>query len=174
MPDTYWTAGTDPNDIVNTNSGNVGIDTTTPDGKLVVSNDGANGLEVFPDANAGTVTILQSFDRTGSEYTPMTASSLQFRVNTGTLAGGVSEKVRVTEDGKVGINTADPANEFHTIGNGRFSKVDANASMAVAYDLSVPGNLPADIPVGAINFQANLSGTPTLNRSGARIKAASA
>jgi hypothetical protein len=47
--------------------GNVGIGTDSPDGKFVVSNGGAEGIEFFPRASAG-VNSTQHYNRSGSAY----------------------------------------------------------------------------------------------------------
>ena len=63
-------------------SGNVGIGTTSPNGKLNISNGGANGLEIDPTQSSGSVTLLQSYNRSSSAYTTIrfNTSSYQFQI----------------------------------------------------------------------------------------------
>ena len=57
----------DANNLVITNTGNVGIGTDDPDGKFVVSNGGAEGIEFFPAASSA-VNTTQHYNRSGSAY----------------------------------------------------------------------------------------------------------
>lgn len=67
-------------------SGNVGIGTTSPQTKEVVSNGGANGYEVNP-AN-GTGTKVSSYNRTFSVYTPLTLDNDSLLINQNGIAIG--------------------------------------------------------------------------------------
>jgi len=57
-------------------SGNLGIGTTNPSQKLVVSNAGAEGLEIGPTAIASGSALI-SYNRSGAAYTQLTASALR-------------------------------------------------------------------------------------------------
>jgi len=58
-----------------TSDGNVGIGTTTPVGKLVVSNAGAQGLEFLPNATYGET--IQAYNRSGAVFTNLALISAQ-------------------------------------------------------------------------------------------------
>ena len=77
-------------------TGNVGIGTDNPQGKLVVS-DGSNGLEFNPNSNNAIV----SYNRTTSAYAPngLQGSTVQIRI------GGVGTALHVHSDGNIGIGT---------------------------------------------------------------------
>jgi hypothetical protein len=77
-------------------SGNVGIGTNNPEGKLVVSN-GSTGLEFNPN-NAQAIV---SYNRVTSAYAP---NGLQGST-IGLYIGGVGEALRITSTGNVGIGT---------------------------------------------------------------------
>lgn len=63
--------------------GNVGIGTSTPVAKLAISDAGVNGFEVDPVTGIGGGTNLQSYNRSGAAYTPLTTLSSTFSVRTG-------------------------------------------------------------------------------------------
>ncbi|MET3020956.1 hypothetical protein [Flavobacterium hydatis] len=72
--------------------GNVGIGTAKPSQKFVVSNDGAEGLEVYLEKSLKIVG-LQSYDRTGNAYSKMQLDASQFsfmhgNVGIGTITTG--------------------------------------------------------------------------------------
>jgi hypothetical protein len=81
-------------------SGNVGIGTTTPQGKFVVSNNGAAGLEITPDGLASNP-ILVSYNRSTSAYGQLSFDSdfVVFRTN------GTTEQARITSAGLLQFNS---------------------------------------------------------------------
>ena len=90
------------------NGGNIGIGTTSPNGRLNVSNGGANGLEIDPTQSSGATTLLQSYNRSGSAYTlmRMNAGSYEFQI-------ADSTKMRIASNGRVGIGTTVPVALLH-------------------------------------------------------------
>lgn len=86
--------------INNTNTGNVGIGTTTPMQKLSVSNNGAEGLEVYLGSPVGLVG-LQSYNRVTNTY-----SRMQFDASNFTFSKG-----------NVGIGTSNPMQKFAVSNN---------------------------------------------------------
>jgi hypothetical protein len=86
--------------------GNVGIGTSNPSYKLVVSNNGADGLEVIPGTNTSGVVNLLAFNRSGGTYSDMRfdGNNLIFYTN------GVGERMRITSGGNVGIGVSGTAN----------------------------------------------------------------
>ena len=79
-------------------AGNVGIGTSSPSNKLVVSNSGANGFEF--DAVNGT---LLSYNRSTSAY-----SGLNFNASQIVSYISGTEAMRITSGGNVGIGTSSP------------------------------------------------------------------
>jgi hypothetical protein len=81
-------------------SGNVGIGTTSPSNKFVVSNNGAAGLEITPDGLASNP-ILVSYNRSTSAYGQLSFASdfLVFCTN------GVTEQARITSAGLLQFNS---------------------------------------------------------------------
>jgi hypothetical protein len=84
-------------------SGNVGIGTTNPQQKLVVSNGGAEGLEISPNAIASGSALI-SYNRSGAAYTQLTASALRHVwQNSGT------EAMRIDSSGNLGLGVTPSA-----------------------------------------------------------------
>ena len=92
-------------------SGNLGIGTTTPPYKLVVSNGGASGIEFGP-AFSGTANLIQSYNRSGAAYVATVYDAELHRFNT----IGV-EKMRLDADGNLGIGTSSPAAKLDVSAN---------------------------------------------------------
>lgn len=80
-------------------NGNIGIGTTNPQQKLVVSNNSAEGFEVYLDP-AASVVGLQSYNRTTYGYSKMQLDASQFSFMYG----------------KVGIGKLNPSNELDVNG----------------------------------------------------------
>ena len=94
------------------NVGNVGIGTTTPARKFVVSNGGASGIEIKPNYVAGVNEIL-SFDRTtgATAYETMrfNGGDFEFQID-GTT------RVVIDDDGAMGINITGPTQKLDVDG----------------------------------------------------------
>jgi hypothetical protein len=89
------------------NDGNVGIGTSTPQGSLSISNNGAEGIEFFPGNQSGLNTT-QHYNRSGTAYVvnKIIASDHRFNI-------GGTEKVRINSSGFVGIGTSSPLDLLH-------------------------------------------------------------
>ena len=83
-------------------SGNIGIGTSTPVYKLVVSNGGAAGIEIHPEY-ATDANLIQHYDRTASAYMDVNHIAQNHRFGRGAV-----EHMRITSAGKVGIGTTSP------------------------------------------------------------------
>jgi hypothetical protein len=94
------------NASASTSSGNVGIGTTSPAYKLVVSAAGASGIEFGP-AYSGTANLTQHYSRSGGVYVDAVNDAAQHRFNiTGT------EAMRIDSSGNVGIGTSSPSSKL--------------------------------------------------------------
>ena len=87
----------------------MGIGTTSPTRKFVVSNGGASGIEIEPNYVSGVNEIL-SFNRTpgATAYETMRFNGGDFQFQT-----SGSEKMRITSGGRVGIGTTNPTANLH-------------------------------------------------------------
>ena len=90
--------------------GKVGFGTTNPAQNFVVADaTNGNGVELVPGATA----TIQTYNRGTSTYTNLNIDTLETRVRSfgATIfnnGSGLSESMRVTSDGDVGINTTSP------------------------------------------------------------------
>ena len=92
-------------------SGNVGIGTSSPNGKLTISNSGAGGFEFTPDTTAFSVAnsnYIASYDRSASAYRDIVFD----------LGGAENQSIRFKAGGNVGIGTSSPDNTLHVDASG--------------------------------------------------------
>lgn len=85
-----------------TSSGNVGIGTASPLVKLVVSNGGANGLEINPAAT----TTLTTYNRSTLAYSALRVTANVFTIQTGAVTPTTT--FTLDSSGNVGIGTTAP------------------------------------------------------------------
>jgi hypothetical protein len=104
--------------FVVTKNGNVGIGTSSPSKKFVVSEGGAHGFEISPYDGSQNATRLLNYNRSTNAYFPLEieASQIAFEIDG-------SESMRIDSSGRVGIGTS-------SLGGGRGLTV-ANGAVAV-------------------------------------------
>jgi uncharacterized protein YaiE (UPF0345 family) len=83
-------------------SQNVGIGTSSPNSKFVVSNGGAAGLEIQP-TGFSSAPVIVSYNRSGATYTQLTLDGAS---NVFAISG--TERMRIDSSGNVGIGTSSP------------------------------------------------------------------
>ena len=92
------------------NGGNVGIGTTSPSAKAVISNGGALGYEIDPASASGEVLSLFSYNRSTSAWKTTRYSALDHRFET----NGTTERMRIDSAGTVQvINSSIPTIQLY-------------------------------------------------------------
>jgi hypothetical protein len=91
-------------------SGNVGIGTNNPQGKLTISNAGAEGIEFFATGGVGGGPYFNAYNRSAGRYIPFTyyANTHTFYTNTGS-----TRALDISTGGSVGIGTNSPNYRAH-------------------------------------------------------------
>ena len=161
----YWAPGTDPDDIVNTNSGNVGIGIDTPINKLVV--DGL-GIRSRNEDNRG-ILVLENYTASGDavvEGTQLgqiafqgwngvaggngafirsyaagdfsgTSTPADIRFETAPIgSSNIATRMTIAADGNVGIGTDAPDSLLHILGGG-FARLKVESSGATSARLEI-------------------------------------
>jgi len=83
---------------------NLGIGTSLPVSKFVVSNSGANGFEVEPNFSTGTETRINGYDRSSAAFKAIgTNAAEHYWLTSGT------ERMRLDASGNLGIGTTSPS-----------------------------------------------------------------
>jgi hypothetical protein len=98
------------------NNGNVGIGNVSPAYKLVVSNAGANGLEIDPVSGLNEGTNIISYNRNTAAYTPLQLVGSNFVFGTSAVANGIS----LLNNGNVGIGVSNPIHRLDVNGTTNF------------------------------------------------------
>lgn len=105
---------------------NVGIGTTSPATKFVISNAGAEGFEFIP-ADSSNYNRIQSYSRSGGVY-----NTLETRASTHIWAIDATERMRINSSGNVGIGTCTPT----AIGNYKSLTLDGIDGSIVDFRLN--------------------------------------
>ncbi len=101
--------------LLNPNGGSVGIGTTNPLAPFVVSNAGAQGIELFPNGVSFGTTI-QAYNRSGGAYDKLDFNALSYGFR---LSSASADAVTVASSGDVGIGTTTPETSLDVAGAAR-------------------------------------------------------
>jgi len=129
----FFSSGSE--DVRINSSGDMGVGTTTPQGKLVVSNSGAEGIEFFP-GNFTNGNTIQHYNRSTNAYVSIKQIAADYRFNIGT-----AEKVRIDTIGRLLVTDNGYNAQFGNNIGGNSDKFvavsSATAGQTVAYHLGV-------------------------------------
>ena len=119
-----------------TSTGNVGIGTTTPACNLHVKDGGNEGKIIIENDTLALLQLKQpSSDKTYNIELGRASGELSFRSSSG-------EKLRIKENGYVGIGTSNPTNKLHVIGDITTSGNISCSSLETKNDgVEITGNL---------------------------------
>lgn len=122
--------------FIKRSTGNVGIGTSSPSGKLDVFST-SDVYQNIITSGSGTSSVLSMYNTTGNTDGAAIGynGAMRFGTITGVNAGGFSERMRITSSGNVGIGTTSP--NFQTSGR---VVVDINGSSSSLLGLSIGGN----------------------------------
>ena len=109
-------------------SGEVGIGTDNPQRKLVVSDNGTEGLEFFPGdgVNGSTINV---YNRATAAFTPFSLNAQDYRFS----PNGGTEAVRITSTSNVGVGTDSPGTKLHVVGDLTLQNANANGNTWTYY-----------------------------------------
>jgi len=161
-------------------TGTCGIGTTAVDGNKLAVLSGADGVGIYRDyTGSGGAGVILNFGRKNSGGSLTKAASItgvgsdnsgtagELRFNT-VASGSSAERMRIASDGKVGINTTNPATQFVVMGSGdptiriqeTASGVGKRLDLGVT-DSGAKGFIGANQSAGNLEFQT--VGSPRMN-----------
>ena len=177
------TVGTGGTALTSLNTGRVGVGSAIPNSDVtirkpsntnveVVSDTGTTKVSIGNSVSAGKSTGILRFGNTSNTFDVINndTGDLNFIIdgdnNSGTgnfkFVNNVTERVRITNDGKLGIAITNPAHQLHVVGT---STVTSNAF--IGGNLSVGGTITGTLALGNVIEGTNLlttSGISTLNQ----------
>jgi hypothetical protein len=132
-------------------SGNVGIGTSSPNGKLTISNSGAGGFEFTPDTTAFSVAnsnYIASYDRSASAYRDIVFD----------LGGAENQSIRFKAGGNVGIGTSSPSSyDFNDPAKLVVANTSGNSTLSIVSGTTSIGYLAfADGTSGTARYPGSL------------------
>ncbi len=108
----YPTPGTLTEKMRIAEDGNVGIGTPSPDGKLVISNSGAAGLEFFPEYTTNN-NLINSYNRSNATYVTIETRAAEYYWDIGT-----TNKMSLSSSGNLNVNGDIQGDSFGGPGQG--------------------------------------------------------
>jgi hypothetical protein len=140
-------------------SGNLGVGTTSPSAKLVVSNAGAQGFEFNP--NASGLAQLEIYNRSTAAYYSFRINADDIRFHTGASA---IERARITAGGffkasNTGTYASSTNDRYEFTSDKNDLTILVNSTNTGANVNNVYSQLPAGANAGAYHFVGSISGS---------------
>jgi hypothetical protein len=157
----FYTSNTERMRI--TSSGNVGIGTTNPNSKteIVGLNDGGEAelLQIRNNAiTTGTTSVLRFVNSTANNSYPNGGfiKSIRNGSSDNDLSFGTvdTERMRIKNDGSVGIGTSSPSSQLY-LNKGGVSSSDQGPEIILARNSLSGASLTVDDPLNTLKFQTN-------------------
>jgi hypothetical protein len=137
-------------------SGNLGIGTSSPTGKLTVSNAGAAGLEFYPTGGVGGGAYFNAYNRSTSLFITHTSYASAHTWYVGT--GGATRAIDLDSSGNLGIGTSSPGARLEVNGTsnlgGTAAAVRVGLGVFSAGVASITTSGANDLHVGTTNASA--------------------
>ena len=117
-----WTSTTDlGNSQIFDNGTNVGIGTTSPSNRFVVSNAGASGFEINPTGGVNSGVLLQAYNRTTSAYVHQSYYATAHTFNVGTAAATRALDITSAGNALIGTTTDNGTDRLQVNGSGLYT-----------------------------------------------------
>jgi len=120
--------------------GRVGIGTTSPAANFVVSNAGADGVEIYP-AGTGDGSVLQAYSRSGGTFRQLALRTGELVIQT----NGPNERARIDSSGRLLVGTSSARSNFFNSTNSAAFQLEgqlndaATASIVQCYNANTQG-----------------------------------
>jgi hypothetical protein len=142
-----WTGLTAGSNYIIQNA-NVGIGTSNPAAKFVVSNAGASGLEIDPIGGIGSGVLFQAYNRSTSAYMAQSYYALSHTFNVG--SGGATRVLDITSAGNVGIGTTSPARALHVLSGVGTAQIQSSGTTSHMYFGDVNSSVIDNQGIGSV------------------------
>jgi len=145
--------------VIPRDSGNVGIGTSSPEGKLHI-NDGTNKNLLIKGSDSGDITEILNFS-TSNGYRNLLLGGSVLRFETGAGGGSsTTERMRITSDGKVGIGTSSPDVKLQVQGSSALGSGTGTTNAIRIHDTSAGSSWSTTQDFNQLQFSSGDTSNP--------------